>query len=102
MLPVLTVLETYGISVYRKTKQIAIHMHLADKNTSAKKAHESLIAWILETNRTLGIPTKRDGMWEEDIPELARHADEEANPLYPVPVLMDALALEKLYYKIKL
>jgi hypothetical protein len=29
---------------------------------------------------------------------MAEHADAEANPLYPVPKLMDAKELEKLYY----
>lgn len=31
---------------------------------------------------------------EEDIPKLAHYADKEGNPLYPVPVLMDAHELE--------
>ena len=34
---------------------------------------------------------------KEDIPRLARYADKEANPLNPVPVLMDARELEKFY-----
>ena len=35
---------------------------------------------------------------EEDIPKLASYAEKEANPLYPVPVLMDARQLESFYY----
>lgn len=35
-----------------------------------------------------------------DIPELARHAEQEANPLYPVPKLMDTGELETIYHKI--
>ena len=35
---------------------------------------------------------------EEDIPKLAHYADKEANPLYPVPVLMNAKELETFYY----
>ena len=35
---------------------------------------------------------------EEDIPKLAHYADKEANPLYPVPVLMNANELETFYY----
>ena len=35
---------------------------------------------------------------ESDIPRLAHYADKEANPLYPVPVLMDAGELEQFYY----
>lgn len=37
---------------------------------------------------------------EEDIPKLAHYADKEANPLYPVPVLMDAGELEQFYYAV--
>lgn len=34
------------------------------------------------------------------IPKLARYADKEANPLYPVPKLMDAKELERFYYDV--
>ena len=37
---------------------------------------------------------------EEDIPKLSHYADKEANPLYPVPVLMDAKELETFYYQL--
>ena len=35
---------------------------------------------------------------ETDIPKLAHYADKEANPLYPVPRLMNAQELERFYY----
>ena len=35
-----------------------------------------------------------------DIPELAKHADKEGNPLYPVPKLMNAKELQALYYNV--
>ena len=35
---------------------------------------------------------------ETDIPKLAHYADKEANPLYPVPVLMGASELERFYH----
>ena len=31
---------------------------------------------------------------------MAKHADKEGNPLYPVPMLLNAKELEKFYYKI--
>lgn len=37
---------------------------------------------------------------KEDIEELAAYADKEANPLYPVPKLMDAKQLEKFYIQV--
>lgn len=45
-----------------------------------------------------GIGDKVSEIRKEDIPKLARYADKEANPLYPVPVLMDAGELEQFYY----
>ena len=38
--------------------------------------------------------------WLEDIPVMAKHAHKEANPLYPVPVLMNAGELEQFYYNV--
>ena len=37
---------------------------------------------------------------EDDIPKLAHYADKEANPLYPVPVLIDTEELEHIYHMI--
>ena len=36
----------------------------------------------------------------EDIPKMAHHADKESNPLYPVPMLMDAKELAAVYEKL--
>ncbi len=36
----------------------------------------------------------------EDIPAMAKHAEKEANPLYPVPRLMTRDELEAFYYEI--
>ena len=37
---------------------------------------------------------------EEDIPQMAKYAEKEANPLYPVPVLMTQKELETFYYQV--
>ena len=36
-----------------------------------------------------------------DIPVMAKHADQEGNPLYPIPVLMNRKELEIIYRKVK-
>jgi alcohol dehydrogenase class IV len=51
-------------------------------------------------NATMQIPKTLEGIKEEDIPKMAGHADKESNPLYPVPRLMDAGELEKMYRRI--
>lgn len=48
----------------------------------------------------MNIPTKLSGIKKEDIAELSKRADKEANPVYPVPVLMDREKLEGFYYDI--
>ena len=53
---------------------------------------------IRQMKENLNIPDVIPEIKEEDIPELARFADKEANPLYPVPKLMNASELEKFYY----
>ena len=51
-------------------------------------------------NRSMEIPETLEGIREEDIPQMAAHADKESNPLYPVPRLMDRRELAAMYRKI--
>ena len=94
------VLEGYGETVHAKCRDIAVAMGLADSNTPDATACRLLIARIRQMNAAMGIPTKLPGIWRKDIPELAAAAAHEANPLYPVPKLMDAKELERFYYDV--
>jgi alcohol dehydrogenase class IV len=62
-----------------------------------KEAAERIISHIEGMNERMNIPKKLDCIKREDIPAMARLADKEANPLYPVPTLWDAEELEALY-----
>ena len=94
------VLESYGGCRNNKYKDLAIAMHLADENTPEAEAASRLVGEIRRMNSAMNIPDKLPGIRKTDISKLARYADKEANPLYPVPKLMDAKELEKLYYMI--
>ncbi len=94
------VLESYGERVYNKCRDLAVAMHLADCDTPAAEATRRLIAGIRRMNAAMNIPEKLPGIRPEDIPKLSRYADKEANPLYPVPKLMDAGELERFYYDV--
>lgn len=94
------VLEAYGPSIYKKAKDLAVAMHLADKATAEEVAVKRLIAHIRKMNQDMGIPKKMAGIRKEDIPRLAAYAEKEANPLYPVPVLMTKKDLERFYYDV--
>lgn len=93
-------LESYGSAIYKKAKDIAVAMGIVDENESGETATRQLIAHIRKMNADMGIPAKLAGIQAEDIPQLAKYAHREANPLYPVPALMDARELQKLYYDV--
>ncbi len=98
LLPV--VLKNYGKKAWKKLRILAVEGGIAYKTDSAQIAAEKLIAEIYRLNAAMGIPNTLKGIKEDDIPELARRADKEANPLYPVPVLWNAKELEHFYYDV--
>lgn len=96
------VLEAYGESIHKKLHRLAIAAKLADKDTPADEAAELFIDAIKDMKERFDIGDTIPEIKEEDIPKLAHYADKEANPLYPVPVLMDAKELEKFYFQLKM
>ena len=92
------VLREYGSCIDKKLHKLAIAAGLADKNTPDHEAAELFIRSIEEMKERFGIVNIVKEIQETDIPKLAHYADKEANPLYPVPKLMDASELEKFYY----
>lgn len=95
------VLEDYGECVHKKLHRLAVAAGVAREDESHGSGAGKFIAAIRALNERMNIPDKLTGICEEDIPELARHAEKEANPLYPVPRLMTARELEKYYYGVK-
>ena len=91
------VLEKYGKSVYKKLSELAVAAELCTEETSIEEASKIFIDEIKKMNKKMNIPEKLQGIKEEDIKVMAQHADKEANPLYPVPKLMNAKELEQLY-----
>ena len=89
------VLKAYGKYSEHKLALLADAAEIQG-NGDIEKA-DAFIEAILRMNHRLGIPDTIGDLREEDIPSLARTADKEANPLYPVPRLMDAKELETLY-----
>lgn len=96
-----TVLEAYGDSIYDQLYELAVITGLAPIEASRELASDIFIEKLRELNKKFDLPSYFDEIKVEDIPKLAKYADKEANPLYPVPKLMDRKELEDLYYKIK-
>ena len=92
------VLEKYGKSAERKLAELADVIGLKGKDNEEKA--RAFIEAIKAMERDMKIPEKIQGIRKEDIPELSAYAAKEANPLYPVPMLMNANELEEFYYDV--
>ena len=98
LLPI--VLKAYGSAAWKKLAELARAAGLT-QSTNDEEAAKEFIDYIDAMNAAMGIPETLPGIRTEDIPHLARYADHEANPLYPVPVLWGPDQLEEMYRKVQ-
>ena len=94
------VLEAYGPTIHRKLHELAAAAGVAGRGEGDAEAAAKFIQAVRDKNQAMGIPRTLPGIREEDIPQLARQAAAEANPLYPVPVIWGAQELEHFYHDI--
>ena len=92
------VLRAYGSSATKSLAELARAVNLSSTSAPDSEAAEAIISHIEKMNERMEIPTSFPALKEADIPDMAKLADKEANPLYPVPVLWDATELEKIYH----
>ena len=98
LLPI--VLKAYGSAAWKTLAELARAAGLT-QSTNDEEAAKEFIDYIDAMNAAMGIPETLPGIRTEDIPQLARYADHEANPLYPVPVLWGPDQLEEMYRKVQ-
>lgn len=94
------VLEEYGVSAHKKLHELGVAAGVSTESDTHEVGAKKFIEAVKGLNARMNIPTTLKGIKSEDIPELARHAEKEANPLYPVPKLMTSRELEVFYHKI--
>ena len=82
------VLEYYGAAAHFRLARLAEMTGTCTIGSDAVKA-EAFIARIRELNRKMNIPDGFEQIKEEDLPILVKRALKEANPLYPVPKIMN-------------
>ncbi len=95
------VLKHYGKTIYKKLHELGVYAGLFDKSISKEEGAKIFIEHIEKMNKLMNIGTQIPEIEEMDIEALARTAEHEANPLYPVPVLYTAKQLEKIYHEVK-
>lgn len=93
-------LDLYGDRIDQKLARLAWKAGICAPGDSTRRAAGTFRHWVKEMNRSMHIPTHLEGIRNQDISRLARYADKEANPLYPVPVLMDRRQLETIYRQV--
>lgn len=91
-------LKFFGKSVYKKLWKLGVAVGLFDNTKTYEEGAKIFIEKIGEMNKLMGIGTTIDVLKQEDIEELAKTAEHEGNPLYPVPKLFTAKQLEQVYY----
>ena len=96
LLPI--VLDEYGETVSVKLHQLAKAAGISRETDLVEDSAKKFIQAIRDMNTRMNIPTGFTNIEEKDIPMMVEHADAEANPLYPVPKLMNAKELEKIYH----
>ena len=92
------VLEQYGKSAYKKLHYLGIITNVCSNDDSYEEGAKKFIEAIRKLNKNMNIPSNIKDIMKDDIKELAKIAEKEANPLYPVPRLMDKTELESCYY----
>ena len=94
------VLEKYGKSVYKKLYQLGLCAGVCTKDDTYESGAKKFIQSIKDLNERMNIPSKLRGIKKEDIDKMAKKAEKEANPLYPVPKLFTKKEIAQIYYDI--
>ncbi|MBR2891279.1 MAG: iron-containing alcohol dehydrogenase [Bacilli bacterium] len=95
------VLKVYDKSIYKQIHKLCVMLNISKKNDLKHDSFNKFINKIIQLNHNLGIKDHIEEINTNDILLMATHADKEANPLYPVPKLMDKKELMKIYRILK-
>ncbi|WP_377888904.1 iron-containing alcohol dehydrogenase [Alkalihalobacillus sp. R86527] len=94
------VLNYYGEAAQHSLAELADVVGIGKGGTVQRKA-KLFIEAIEEMNAKMDIPIKIEGILDQDIPKMIKHAQAETIPLYPVPKLLKNDELFYLYQVIQ-
>lgn len=95
------VLAYYGEAVHERLAQLADHIGLTSPQQSNSEKATAFIEYLKSLNGQMNIPAHIEKIQETDLDEMISRALAEANPLYPVPKILFADDLKKIYLKVK-
>ena len=83
------VLDFYGDTAYERLARLCECAGVAKAGQTDEQKALDFIQAIRDMNARMNIPDKIEKIQEKDIETIAKRACKEANPLYPVPRIMD-------------
>lgn len=95
------VLRFYGESAAKPLAELATIVGIGKITDSDKKKAELFIEAIEALNEKMNIPRKITGIINRDVPLMVERAIQEANPLYPVPRIVNKDEMFYLYQVIQ-
>lgn len=95
------VLEYFGESAYPRLAKLADVAGITEAGMSVADKAILFIKRIKEMNANMNIPEHFEFIEDKDIPTLVQRALKEANPLYPVPKIMDEKDCREVILKIR-
>ena len=93
------VLRYYGQSVHRSLARLYRSLH-PETRLKDSEAAELFITWIEELNNQMGIPTSLEIPYRGNMDQLVQHAYREANPTYPVPMILSRTDFTALFQRV--
>ncbi len=95
------VLEYYGSAVYQPLAELSDLVGLVSTTESNQTKAKRFIKEIQSLNERMSIPTKIEGIQDQDLPTMVDRAYKEANPLYPVPKIFSKKDFKHLFQMIQ-
>lgn len=95
------VLNYYGDSVKKPLAELANLVGIGNLSDDDERKAQLFIEAIEQLNAKMNIPNKIQGIQNKDIPLMVDRALQEANPLYPVPKIVNKDEMFYLYQLIK-
>ena len=95
------VLKYYGDSVTKPLAELANLVGIGNLSDDDNRKAQLFIEAIEQLNAKMNIPNKIQGIQNKDIPLMVDRALQEANPLYPVPKIVNKDEMFYLYQLIK-
>jgi alcohol dehydrogenase len=91
------VLEFYGKTIYKPLSELAEAAGIGEQKQSIEQRAKRFIEAVKQLNKDMDIPNKIEGIVNRDVPIMVERALQEANPLYPVPKILNKDEMFYLY-----